>query len=291
MIHVERVDYGYQGTPVLKNLTLREDEPVISALWGRNGAGKTTLMSLLAGHQRPEQGTIRIMGHEPYDNLAAQENLCYVQENHPFGRNWSMVDLMRYGQYFHPEWDQELAERLVDMFELPLKRKIAKFSKGMKTAAQIILGLSSRANITILDEPTNGLDAEKRKFFYRALLETYEDQPRLMLLSSHHIEEIQPLCESLIVLHGGNVLLHQSMEEMREKGILLTGDIGAIERVAAGSPVLESSRLGSTHKVMIDAVYSGAWKEKASEYGVTIEKAAIQDYLVNVTRKHEEVRP
>lgn len=291
MIHVEQVEYGYQGTPVLKKLTLREDEPVISALWGRNGAGKTTLMSLLAGHQRPEQGTIRIMGHEPYDNLAAQENLCYVQENHPFGRNWSMVDLMRYGQYFHPQWDQELAERLVDMFELPLKRKIAKFSKGMKTAAQIILGLSSRANITILDEPTNGLDAEKRKFFYRALLETYEDQPRLMLLSSHHIEEIQPLCESLIVLHGGNVLLHQSMEEMRERGILLTGDISAIERVAAGSPILESSRLGSTHKVMIDAVYSGAWKEKASEYGVTIEKAAIQDYLVNVTRKHEEVRP
>lgn len=291
MIHVERVEYGYQGTPVLKNLTLREDEPVISALWGRNGAGKTTLMSLLAGHQRPEQGTIRIMGHEPYDNLAAQENLCYVQENHPFGRNWSMVDLMRYGQYFHPEWDQKLAERLVDMFELPLKRKIAKFSKGMKTAAQIILGLSSRANITILDEPTNGLDAEKRKFFYRALLETYEDQPRLMLLSSHHIEEIQPLCESLIVLHGGNILLHQSMEEMRERGVLLTGDISAIERVAAGSPILESSRLGSTHKVMIDAVYSGAWKEKASEYGVTIEKAAIQDYLVNVTRKHEEVRP
>lgn len=291
MIHVEQVEYGYQGTPVLKNLTLREDEPVISALWGRNGAGKTTLMSLLAGHQRPEQGTIRIMGHEPYDNLAAQENLCYVQENHPFGRNWSMVDLMRYGQYFHPQWDQELAERLVDMFELPLKRKIAKFSKGMKTAAQIILGLSSRANITILDEPTNGLDAEKRKFFYRALLETYEDQPRLMLLSSHHIEEIQPLCESLIVLHGGNILLHQSMEEMRERGILLTGDISAIERVAAGSPILESSRLGSTHKVMIDAVYSGAWKEKASEYGVTIEKAAIQDYLVNVTRKHEEVRP
>lgn len=291
MIHVEQVEYGYKGTPVLKNLTLREDEPVISALWGRNGAGKTTLMSLLAGHQRPEQGTIRIMGHEPYDNLAAQENLCYVQENHPFGRNWSMVDLMRYGQYFHPQWDQELAERLMDMFELPLKRKIAKFSKGMKTAAQIILGLSSRANITILDEPTNGLDAEKRKFFYRALLETYEDQPRLMLLSSHHIEEIQPLCESLIVLHGGNILLHQSMEEMRERGILLTGDISAIERVAAGSPVLESSRLGSTHKVMIDAVYSGALREKASEYGVTIEKAAIQDYLVNVTRKHEEVRP
>lgn len=291
MIHVEQVEYGYKGTPVLKNLTLREDEPVISALWGRNGAGKTTLMSLLAGHQRPEKGTIRIMGHEPYDNLAAQENLCYVQENHPFGRNWSMVDLMRYGQYFHPQWDQELAERLMDMFELPLKRKIAKFSKGMKTAAQIILGLSSRANITILDEPTNGLDAEKRKFFYRALLETYEDQPRLMLLSSHHIEEIQPLCESLIVLHGGNILLHQSMEEMRERGILLTGDISAIERVAAGSPVLESSRLGSTHKVMIDAVYSGALREKASEYGVTIEKAAIQDYLVNVTRKHEEVRP
>ncbi|MDN4601439.1 ABC transporter ATP-binding protein [Paenibacillus sp. F6_3S_P_1C] len=292
MIHIEQMNYSYQKTktPVLNNVTLHESEPIISALWGRNGAGKTTLMSLLAGHNRPDAGTIQVMGQDPYNNLAAQENLCYIQENHPLGKNWTINDMIRLGQYFHPQWNQALAEHLIDMFELPLKKKITKFSKGMKTAAQIILGLASNAKVTIFDEPTNGLDAEKRKFFYNALLESYEDNPRLILLSSHHIEEIQPLCESLIVLQAGEVLFNQPMEEMREKGVLLTGRIEDVNRVTADVKVIESSQMGSTLKVMIDEPYSKTWKDIAHTQGLSIEKATLQDYLVNRTRNQEGVK-
>lgn len=290
MIQIEQVTYSYQETPVLNNVTLHESEPTISAMWGRNGAGKTTLMSLLAGHNRPDAGTIQVMGQDPYNNLAAQENLCYIQENHPLGRNWTINDMVRFGQYFHPQWDQTFAEQLIDMFELPVKKKITKFSKGMKTAAQMILGLASNARVTILDEPTNGLDAEKRKYFYNALLETYEDNPRLILISSHHIEEIQPLCESLIVLQAGKVLLNQPMEEMREKGVLLTGGIDDIKRVTADVEVIESSQMGSTMRVMIDEPYSKVWKDIAHEQGLSIEKATLQDYLINRTRNQEGVK-
>ncbi|OPG97442.1 multidrug ABC transporter ATP-binding protein [Chryseobacterium mucoviscidosis] len=290
MIQIEQVTYSYQETPVLNNVTLHETEPTISAMWGRNGAGKTTLMSLLAGHNRPDAGTIQVMGQDPYNNLAAQENLCYIQENHPLGRNWTINDMVRFGQYFHPQWDQTFAERLIDMFELPVKKKITKFSKGMKTAAQMILGLASNARVTILDEPTNGLDAEKRKYFYNALLETYEDNPRLILISSHHIEEIQPLCESLIVLQAGKVLLNQPMEEMREKGILLTGVMDDIKRVTADVEVIESSQMGSTMRVMIDEPYSKVWKDIAHEQGLSIEKATLQDYLINRTRNQKGVK-
>ncbi|MFE6074794.1 ATP-binding cassette domain-containing protein [Paenibacillus sp. NPDC057886] len=290
MIQIEQVTYSYQETPVLKNVTLHESEPTISAMWGRNGAGKTTLMSLLAGHNRPDAGTIQVMGQDPYNNLAAQENLCYIQENHPLGRNWTINDMVRFGQYFHPQWDQTFAEQLIDMFELPVKKKIVKFSKGMKTAAQMILGLASNARVTILDEPTNGLDAEKRKYFYNALLETYEDNPRLILISSHHIEEIQPLCESLIVLQAGKVLLNQPMEEMREKGVLLTGGIDDINRVTADVEVIESSQMGSTVRVMIDEPYSKLWKDIAHAQGLSIEKATLQDYLINRTRNQEGVK-
>ncbi|HBU83720.1 MAG TPA: ABC transporter ATP-binding protein [Paenibacillus sp.] len=290
MIQIEQVTYSYQETPVLNNVTLHESEPTISAMWGRNGAGKTTLMSLLAGHNRPDAGTIQVMGQDPYNNLAAQENLCYIQENHPLGRNWTINDMVRFGQYFHPQWDQTFAEQLIDMFELPVKKKITKFSKGMKTAAQMILGLASNARVTILDEPTNGLDAEKRKYFYNALLETYEDNPRLILISSHHIEEIQPLCESLIVLQAGKVLLNQPMEEMREKGVLLTGGMDDIKRVTADVEVIESSQMGSTMRVMIDEPYSKVWKDIAHEQGLSIEKATLQDYLINRTRNQEGVK-
>ena len=292
MIHVEQVCYSYQKSKpsILNSVTLHENEPVIGAIWGRNGAGKTTLMSLLAGHNRPDSGSIQIMGQDPYNNLSAQGHLCYIQENHPLGKNWTMNDLVSIGSHFHSQWDQQLAKRLIDVFELPSKQKMSKFSKGMKTAAQIILGLCSNASVTIMDEPTNGLDAEKRKLFYEALLETYEDNPRLVLISTHHIEEVQPLCETLIVVHQGKVLYHHPMEEMRERGVLLTGLIQDVEIASAGANIIDSARMGTTGKVMIDDVYSKEWVAKAQHQGLSIEKAMLQDYLVNVTRKQEEVR-
>ncbi|WP_342553437.1 multidrug ABC transporter ATP-binding protein [Paenibacillus sp. FSL R7-0652] len=141
-----------------------------------------------------------------------------------------------------------------------------------------------------MDEPTNGLDADKRKLFYEALLETYEDHPRLILISTHHIEEVQPLCETLMVVHQGNILYHRPMEEIRERGILLTGNIRDVEEVSQRADVIDTARMGTTAKVMIDDVYSKDWIVKAQQHGLSIEKASLQDYLVHVTRKQEGAR-
>lgn len=290
MIEIKNLTYGYKHTPVLTDFNLIETEPSIIALWGRNGAGKTTLMSLVAGHYKPNEGSIKVLGEEPYNNLNVLENICYIQENHPFGHNWKIDDLLKYGRYFHPYWDQQFAEHLVQVFELPKNKKITKYSKGMKTAVQIILGLASNAKITVLDEPTNGLDAVKRKQFYDALMESYEENPRLILLSTHHIEEIQPLCETIVVVNDGKVLFHEQMEVMREKGVILSGNIDSIEEVTKNISILESSKISSTQKVMIDELYTNDWKKIAEDHHLTIEKATLQDYLINKTKNKEVKR-
>jgi len=290
LIEIKNLTYGYKHTPVLTEFNFIETEPSIIALWGRNGAGKTTLMSLVAGHYKPNDGSIKVLGEAPYNNLNVLENICYIQENHPFGHNWRIDDLLKYGRYFHPEWDQEFAEHLVQVFELPKNKKITKFSKGMKTAVQIILGLASNAKITVLDEPTNGLDAVKRKLFYDALMESYEENPRLILLSTHHIEEIQPLCETIVVVNDGKVLFHEQMEVMREKGIILSGNIDSIEHVTKNISILESSKISSTKKVMIDELFTNEWKKIAEDHHLTIEKATLQDYLINKTKNKEVKR-
>ncbi len=290
MIEIKNLTYGYKHTPVLTDFNFNETEPSIIALWGRNGAGKTTLMSLVAGHYKPNEGSIKVLGESPYNNLDVLENICYIQENHPFGHNWRVDDLLKYGRYFHPNWDQQFAEHLVQVFELPKNKKITKFSKGMKTAVQIILGLASNAKITVLDEPTNGLDAVKRKQFYDALMESYEENPRLILLSTHHIEEIQPLCETIVVVNDGKVLFHEQMEVMREKGIILSGNIDSVEQVTKNISILESSKISSTKKVMIDELYTNEWKKIAEDHHLTIEKATLQDYLINKTKNKEVKR-
>ncbi len=285
MIRMNNVIFGYEkNNPVLQSITLEENEPVITGLWGRNGTGKTTLMKLLAGHLRPGEGSIQIMGLAPYNNEQAVQHVCFMQEDHPFSVLWTVRDALRFGQYFNPNWSQEAAERLLSIFKLDEKKIIPKLSKGMKTALQFIIGLSSHANITIFDEPISGLDAGMRKKLYEALLESHENHQRLILLSTHHIEEVQPLCESLIVLHDGKLLMHEEIEGIRERGIWLTGEKNTLEKVVTSQKILEHIEAGNMVKAMIDAAYSKEWKETAQTYGLSIEKAKMQDYLLNITR-------
>ena len=285
MIRVENVTYGYGNTLALKDISFSEKEPEIIAIWGRNGAGKTTLMKLLAGHERPDKGKVEIMGMAPYNHTEAVQHVCYMQEDHPFSSIWSVRDALRIARYYYANWDEDLAQRLLKTFQLNERKRISKLSKGMKSALQFIIGISSHAEITILDEPSNGLDASMRKKMNQSLRESHEMHPRLILLSTHHIEEIQTLCESLVVIHDKRVLLHESIDDIREHGVWLAGEKVKIEKILEGQKPLEISRLGSHMKVMIDVPYNYEWRELASSQGLSIEKARLQDYLLNKTEE------
>lgn len=137
----------------------------------------------------------------------------------------------------------------------------------------------------ILDEPTNGLDAGMRKKFYELLLESYDLHPRLILLSTHHIEELQTLMESIIVVHEGKLLLREPMEELRERGIWLAGDGKLVDKQTDGRKVLEQNVAGNFKKVLLDEPFSSKWKEQARIHGLSIEKAPLQDYLLSLTNK------
>jgi len=285
MIRVENVTYGCGNTLVLKDISFSEKEPGIVAIWGRNGAGKTTLMKLLAGHEKPNKGKIEIMGMTPYNQPKAVQHVCYMQEDHPFSPIWSVKDAIRIASYFYSNWDEDLAQRLLKTFQLNEKKSVSKLSKGMKSALQFIIGISSHAEITILDEPSNGLDASMRKKMHQFLRESHEQNPRLILLSTHHIEEIQPLCDSVVVIHDKKVLLHESIDDIREYGVWLAGEKIKIEKIVDGQKTLEISQLGSSVKVMVDVPYNDKWKEIASTHGLSIEKAKLQDYLLNKTEE------
>lgn len=285
MIQVEQVTYGYKGTPVLKNISYRQNDKSITAIWGRNGAGKTTLMKLMAGHEKPDHGQVKIKGTAPYNRADVVQHICYVQEEHPFSSIWSIKDALRFGSYYFPNWNKELAKRLVKVFRLDEKKRITQLSKGMRSAVQFIIGLSSHAEITILDEPINGLDANMRKRMYRILRESHEEHPRLILLSSHHIEEIQAICESLVVIHDGNVLMHEPMDQVREYGIWLTGEEGTINKVTEGQRVFEEKRMGSIRKVLLDVPFNEEWKNVAHNYGLSIDTVNLQDYLLHITEE------
>ncbi len=288
MIELSNVSFSYEkNIPVLQNITLRETKPVIAGLWGRNGAGKTTLMKLLAGHERPDAGSVRIMGEEPYNNWQAIQKICFMQEDLPLSWLWTVKDTLLLARYYNPNWDLQLANHLLRIFELDQHKKVVKLSKGMKSALQYIIGLSSMAEITVLDEPINGLDAWMRKKLYETLLDSHADQPRLIMISTHHIEELQPLFETLAVMQRGELLFYKSLEEVRVRGIWLAGEKAKVDKVIVNQPALEKISSGPIMKVLLDKVYSSELKRKAQEQGFTMEKASMQDYLLGLTANEE----
>jgi len=287
MIKLENVSFSYGNVPALQNINISESEPIIMGLWGRNGSGKTTLMKLLSGMENIDAGSIYVNDITPYNNKEAMNNITYIQENHPFSTLWNVDDALRFGALFNKNWDGKLAEHLVTLFELPRKKKIKNFSKGMQTMLQIVLGLASKAPVTIMDEPTNGLDAFMRKQFYDALLSTFEEDPRFIILSTHHIDEMEAMCEKIAIINEQTIVRYVETEALKMHGVLLSGSVNAIEPLIEGHTILEKRKLGKQISVMIDDVFTEEWKSRANDAGVTVEKAKLQDYLVNYTTKKE----
>ena len=223
------------------------------------------------------------MGLHPYNNEHALANVCYIQEEHPFGWLWTVDDTLRFGHHFNPNWNWNTAEKLLDAFQLDRKMRVMKLSKGMRTGLQYIIGLASHAAITIFDEPINGLDAAMRKTLYDTLLENHADHPRLILISSHHIEEFQTLFEGLIVLKNGRVLIHEPMDRVRQRGFWVSGLKDRVESAILGRTVLERKEIGPMLKAMVDLPLANECEGGEQMMGLCVEKAKTQDVLLSIT--------
>lgn len=288
MIKINNLSFAYDKKNILKNVNLTETEPVIIGLWGRNGSGKTTLMKILSGMEQPDGGTVEVDGVVPYNNSDAMNHVAFMQEDHPYSDMWDINDALKFGRDFNENWDQQLADELIDIFQLPRKKKIRTFSKGMKTMITIAIGLASRAPLTIFDEPSNGLDAHMRKQFYDVLLDSYDEHPRMILLSSHHIEEVEPLCEKIAIIDNNTLMHYEETDVLKNNGVHISGTAEAVRAVIGSKRVLEERKLGKQLNVMLDAPLTDELKREAEQAGVMIEKAPFQDYLVNLTTKEAE---
>ena len=289
MIKVNNLSFAYDKKNILKDVNLTETEPVIIGLWGRNGSGKTTLMKILSGMEQPNEGTVEVDGVVPYKNSDAMNHVAFMQEDHPYSDMWDINDALNFGRDFNENWDQELADKLIDIFQLPRKKKIRTFSKGMKTMITIAIGLASKSPLTIFDEPSNGLDAHMRKQFYDVLLDSYDEHPRMILLSSHHIEEVEPLCEKIAIIDNNTLMHYEETDVLKNNGVHISGTAEAVRAVVGSMRVLEERKLGKQLNIMLDAPLTDDLKREAEQAGVMIEKAPFQDYLVNLTTKEAEL--
>lgn len=266
------------------------EENAIYGLLGRNGAGKATIMSILTAQNFATSGSIRIFGEHPYENARVLRRMCFVREGQKYPDDATPRHAFEMARLFFPNWDAAFAARLVDEFQLPLKRRIKKLSRGQLSAVGVVIGLASRAEITFFDEPYLGLDAVARQIFYDRLLEDYAEHPRTIILSSHLIDEVANLLERVIVVENGRVVLDESTDSVRDLAATIIGDTAAVDAFVAGREVIHRESMGRVSSVTILGALSADDRTQLAERQLDVAPVSLQQLVVRTTQRNAAAR-
>src|SRR5699024_8605876 len=213
----------FKDTLALDDVTLNFEKDKIHGLLGRNGAGKTTLMSVMTAQDWPSAGSVRVFGQVPHENEQVLPNICFVREEQRYPEDALAKHAFKAAREAFESWDEDFAQQLIEEFRVPMKTTIKKMSRGQKSAVGVIIGLASRAPLTVFDEPYMGLDAVARQLFYDRLLQDYSQHPRTIVVSSHLIDEISHLLEHVVVIDQGKIMVNESAEELADRAVTLVG--------------------------------------------------------------------
>lgn len=279
-IEVKDLIKKYNDTTALDHVSFTLAEPKIYGLLGRNGAGKTTFMDILSGYILASGGEILIDGENPFDNQRLTESICLIKEGNNFKKDLKIKNVLRIYSFFYPTWDQKLADELIREYNLNLNAKVKALSKGMESALGIIVGLASKAPITIFDEPYIGLDAAARRKFYEILLEEYEAEKRMIIFSTHLIDEVSLMFEEVLILQDGKLVMKEEAETLRNSICAVSGSVDEVEAFVSGKEVIEKKQIAG---MMTAYVYSGM--DQAESAGLTVEGIPIQELMIHLTEK------
>lgn len=214
-IHVGNVTKHYGAVRAVDELTLDLDRPGIHGLLGRNGAGKTTLMKLVAGQLWPSTGQVRVNGAACSPRQMSRA-VAFV-ESRASQFNMSTSRLLDAANRLHDHFDGPFARAMMRRFELDPKRRYKRLSFGMQTMVSTIIGLAANTDIVMLDEPSLGFDVVMRRRFRALLRESLERHPRIILVSTHQMDDIADVADHLIVIDGGTVRDRAPMSAIAER--------------------------------------------------------------------------
>ena len=254
-LHCENIVKTYAGKDVLHDVTLDLQPGKIYGLIGRNGAGKTTLLSILSAQNPATKGTVTLDGEPVWERRNSLAKICFSRELNANAESgiaaMKAKEYLRIASTYYEDWDKDLEERLVKLFDLNLKKKFGKMNKGMLSMITIIVALCSKAPYTFLDEPVAGLDVVAREQFYKLLLEEYSNSGRTFVVSTHIIEEAADVLEEVIILHEGKILLSADTQAFVDSAVHVSGKIEEVDAAVSGLEVHHTETVGRSKGVTV----------------------------------------
>ena len=268
-IEIKGITKKYDGF-TLDNVSFDVPKGSIMGFIGQNGAGKSTTIRSLLNIIPVNSGEIKILGLDHLKNeKEIKERIAVVFDELPFHDVFNAKDMSRIFEGIYPKWNRNEYMRYLERFQLPRKKKIGEFSKGMKMKLQIACALSHEAELLVMDEPTSGLDPVVRDEILRIFMEYLEDGERSILMSSHITSDLEKIADSITYIDRGKILLSGYKDEILENhGVIKCSkeqlaeidpsDIVSARVNAFGAEVMVSDREKASYK------YSGLMLDPTS---------------------------
>jgi len=221
MLELKTVTKAFGTFKALDDLTLTVPKGAVYGLVGPNGAGKSTAIRHMTGVYRQDAGKVLLDGEAIYENAAVKAKIGYIPDDIFYFPSATMEDMAKFYQGIYPTFDKELYERLYEIFQLPRKGQLRRFSKGMQKQAAFHLALSCRPEVLILDEPVDGLDPVMRRQVMSLILADVAEHGTTVLISSHNLRELEDICDHVGIMDHGHMLLEKSLADMQGSTVKL----------------------------------------------------------------------
>lgn len=216
-IEVRDLTVRYGATTALDGVGFDVAAGAVFALLGRNGSGKSTLVRALLGQRRPDVGTIRIGGLDPWRQrglLMARVGATPEVPDAP--PDLTVGALERWTAPFHQRWESAAWRARLERFEIPARARFAELSRGQKALVSLALALAPRPELLVLDDPTLGLDAVARRYFFDEMIGELAERGVTVLMTSHDLEGIERIATDVAILQHGRLASCAPVDELRE---------------------------------------------------------------------------
>jgi len=240
MLQIKNVTKTFGTFKALDDLSMTVPKGTVYGLVGPNGAGKSTAIRLLTGVYTPDCGTLEMDGQPIYENIPVKERIGYIPDEIFYFPSATLEDMRKYYRGLYPKFDDALFDRLYEIFNLPPKSPLRRFSKGMQKQAAFHLAICCRPEVLILDEPVDGLDPVMRRQVWSLILSDVAEHGTTVLISSHNLRELEDICDHVGIMDHGHMLLEKSLADMQGSTVKLQ----LVGELPEGLDVLHESKSG-----------------------------------------------
>jgi ABC-2 type transport system ATP-binding protein len=218
IIETRNLKKSYGRNVAVDGIDLEVERGSIHGFLGQNGGGKTTTIKMLLGLTHPTSGEARVFGLRPDDRkegVRIRQRIGFVSEEKGLYDYVKVEQMISFTRSFFPRWDREMEGRLIELFELPLRQSVKKLSKGMRTKLALLLALPRRADLLILDEPTEGLDPAITEDVLQMLVGMAAGGVTIFF-SSHRLNEVEQIADHVSIIKRGRLVVNGALDDLKE---------------------------------------------------------------------------